>query len=206
MFPSAAYAIDQVGLSMDHEQAQSQEQDLVARIRSGDVVAFESLHQEFVSGLLSFAYTQVRSREIAEELVQDLFLGLWKYRQQWVLTRSLKAYLYGALRNRITSYRRTIAARHELQRPADDAAEGLAALPSTERTDDLVREADLVAAIDRAVAALPRRCRETFVLVRQQHLSYAEAAEVMGVSVKAVEMNIVRAFAALRRQLADWRA
>ena len=41
--------------------------------------------------------------------------------------------------------------------------------------------------------------------MRQQHLSYVEAAEVLGVSVKAVEMNIVRAFAALRRDLADWR-
>ena len=201
---AAASAIDQ-GALMEQEQEQEKERLLVARIRSGDVVAFEHLYEQFVPGLLSFAYTQVRSREIAEELVQDLFLSLWKYRQQWILTRSLKAYLFGALRNRISSYRRTMAARHELQQPTADAVAGLASLPSSESTDHLVREAELMEAIDRAIAALPRRCRETFVLVRQQHLSYAEAAEVMGISPKAVEMNIVRAFAALRRQLADWR-
>jgi RNA polymerase sigma-70 factor, ECF subfamily len=197
---SAASAITQ-GAWMEHEQ----ERELVSRIRAGDAAAFERLYEEFAPGLLSFAYSQVRSREISEELVQELFLNLWKYRQKWVLSRSLSAYLFGALRNRIYSYRRTMAGRDELSRPASDEETGIASLPSASRTDDLVREEELVRAIDRAVASLPRRCRETFVLVRQQHLSYVEAAEVLGVSVKAVEMNIVRAFAALRRELADWR-
>lgn len=194
----AASAITQ-GASMELEQ----ERELVSRIRSGDAAAFERLYEEYASGLLGFACTQVRSSEIAEELVQELFLNLWKYREKWGLTRSLKAYLFGALRNRISSYRRTTAARHELQQRTADAEADLAALPSAARADDLVHEAELREAIERAVAALPRRCRETFVLVRQQHLSYADAAEVMGISVKAVEMNIVRAFAALRRELAD---
>ena len=118
----------------------------------------------------------------------------------------MKAYLFSALRNRISSYRRTMTARHELQQPTEESAHALAGLPDASHSDDLVRESELMEAIDRAVAALPRRCRETFVLVRQQHLTYAEAAEVLGVSVKAVEMNIVRAFAALRRELSDYAA
>ena len=204
VFPSpAASAIAQSALM---EQEHEHERELVSRVRMGDVAAFERLYKETVTGLVTFAYSQLRSREIAEELVQELFLNLWKYRAKWVLNRSLKAYLFGALRNRITSYRRTMGARHELQQPATEAADTLAGIPGASRTDDLVRETELIEAIDRAVAALPRRCRETFMLVRQQHLSYADAAEVMGISVKAVEMNIVRAFAALRRELADWRA
>lgn len=198
MRPPAASAIPQ-GVSMELEE----ERELVSRIRSGDAAAFERLYEQSAGGLLAFAHSQLRSREIAEELVQELFLNLWKYRAKWVLTRSLKAYLYGALRNRISSYRRTLAARHELGQRTADAEADLAALPSASRTDDLVHEAELREAIEQAVAALPRRCRETFELVRRRHLSYAEAAEVMGISVKAVEMNIVRAFAALRRELAD---
>lgn len=178
------------------------ERELVLRIRSGDSAAFERLYEEFAPGLLGFARTQLRSREIAEELVQELFLALWRHRAKWILTGSLKAYMYGALRNRITSYRRTMAASYELAQGAGDADDGLLLLPSASRADDLVHETELREAIERAVAALPRRCRETFLLVRQQHLSYADAAEVMGISVKAVEMNIVRAFAALRRELA----
>ena len=198
----AVSAITQAA-SMEHEH--DNERELVSRIRAGDVAAFERLYEEFVPGLLAFAHSQVRSRPVAEELVQELFLTLWKHRQQWVLARSLSAYLFGALRNRIISYRRTLAGQEALSRPASDDDSVFAMVPSTDRTDDLVREAELMVAIERAVASLPPRCRETFVLVRQQHMSYAEAAEVLGISVKAVEMNIVRAFAALRRSLADWR-
>ena len=198
---SAAVSANTGDAWMEHEH----ERELVSRIRAGDVAAFERLYQQHVSGLLAFAYAQVRSRPIAEELVQELFLNLWKHRYDWVLTRSLSAYLFGALRNRITSFRRTMAGRDELRRPAVDEDDDFTELPSGSRTDDLVRETELLNAIDRAVASLPPRCRETFVLVRQQHLSYAEAAEVMGVSVKAIEMNILRAFAALRRDLAAWR-
>jgi RNA polymerase sigma-70 factor (ECF subfamily) len=181
------------------------ERDLISRIRTGDLAAFERLYNEFGPGLLTFAYGQVRYRAIAEELVQELFLNLWKHRQKWVLTRSLAAYLYGALRNHIYSYRRTMAGRDELSRSSVSDEAGLAVLPSSSRTDDLVRESDLQKAIDRAIESLSPRCQETFVLVHQRHLSYAEAAEVMGVSIKAIEMNIVRAFAALRRDLAGWR-
>ncbi|HET7551335.1 MAG TPA: sigma-70 family RNA polymerase sigma factor [Gemmatimonadaceae bacterium] len=186
------------GVSMEHEQK------LVSRIRSGDVAAFEIVYQEFAPRLLQFGLTQLRSRELAEELVQELFLNVWRHRADWVLTRSLNSYLFSALRNGITSYRRTTASRHELRQADDDTSGNIANFASAGRADDLLDETELLQAIDRAVAALPRRCRETFLLVRQQQLSYAEAAELMGVSVKAVEMNMVRAFAGLRKQLADW--
>jgi RNA polymerase sigma-70 factor (ECF subfamily) len=197
--PSLDGAADVQGTLVEHEF------ELVSRIRSGDIAAFETLYEQSAPGLLGFAYAQLRSRELAEEFVQELFLNLWRHRQKWVLTRSLTAYLFGALRNRIASYRRTTAALHELRQTTDDAALVLHEIPGLERTDDRVREDDLLRALDRAVAALPPRCRETFLLVRQQRLSYAETAAIMGISVKAVEMNMVRAFAALREQLADWR-
>lgn len=181
------------------------ERALVSSIRSGDAAAFGQLYQRFASSLLGFAYSQLRSRETAEEIVQELFLAIWRHRGSWELTRSLKSYLFGALRHHIVSYRRTLRARDERTRSTESADEELAALPSASSSDHLAREAELVEAINRAVEGLSPRCRETFLLVRQQHLSYAEAAEVLGISTKAVEMNMVRSFAALRRQLAPWR-
>lgn len=178
---------------------------LVSRIRAGDEGAFEQLYARFASSLLGFAYSQLRRRETAEEIVQELFLAVWRHRANWELTRSLKSYLFGALRHHIVSYRRTLRARDEQLQSSESADEDLAALPSALTADDLARESELIEAINRAVAGLSPRCRETFLLVRQQHLSYAEAAEVLGISTKAVEMNMVRSFAALRRQLAPWR-
>lgn len=163
------------------------------------------MYERFASSLLGFAYSQLRSRETAAEIVQELFLAIWRHRGTWELTRSLKSYLFGALRHHIVSYRRTLRARDERMRSTESADDELAALPSASSSDHLAREAELVEAINRAVEGLSPRCRETFLLVRQQHLSYADAAEVLGISTKAVEMNMVRSFAALRRQLAPWR-
>jgi len=54
------------------------------------------------------------------------------------------------------------------------------------------------------VTELPPRCREVFTLTRDRHLSYAEAAEVLGISRKTVEIHVGRALALLRQHLADW--
>src|SRR5690606_41794326 len=141
------------------------------------------------------------SREAAEDVVQELFLGLWRHRHRWILSDSVRAYLFGALRNRIVSHRRALAVRERRQHVGPRAA---ASLPSSSSADHRIREAELLDAIEKAVEGLSPRCRETFRLVKQEHLSYAQAAEVLGVSVKAVEMNMVRALAALRKQLAEW--
>jgi len=178
------------------------DQEIVSRIGAGDMRAFEALYRRYASAMIRFAYSQLRSVEVAEDLVQEVFLALWRHRERWVLSGTVQAYLFGALRNRIVSHRRKQLARGgRLQRVGEGA---VVALPSPSRADDRVREAELAEAIERAIDGLTPRCREAFLLVRQHHLSYAEAAEVMGVSVKAVEMSMVRALAALRKQLADW--
>jgi len=184
------------------EAAALSDQEIVSRIGAGDVTAFEALHRRYAAAMIRFAYSQVRSREAAEDLVQEVFLALWRHRERWVLSGTVQAYLFGALRNRIVSYRRKQLARGgRLQRVGEGVA---AALPSASRADDQVLEAELIDAIEKAIDGLTPRCREAFLLVRQQHMSYAEAAEVMGVSVKAVEMSMVRALAALRKELAEW--
>lgn len=147
----------------------------------------------------------MRSRETAEELVQELFLSLWRHRHKWQLSRSLRSYLFGALRNHIVSYRRSRQAVNARNLAEEYSDSGLDLLPSRDGSDDRARESELREAIHRAINALSPRCRETFLLVRQQNLSYAEAAEVLGISNKAVEMNMLRALASLRKQLAPWR-
>jgi len=181
------------------------DRELVARIGAGDIAAFEELYRAHAPALLSFAHARLHSREVAEDLVQDLFLVLWRNRAEWELKGSLRSYLFGALRNRIVSYRRARQAREgQLRRVEEDAVQ-LDSLPSAHRADHLVREKELAAAIERAIESLSPRNRETFLLVRQHNLSYAETAEILGISVKGVEMNMVRALAALRKELAHWR-
>lgn len=187
------------------DTSRTQDTALVERIRLGDVAAFRELYDAHAPSLLGFALAQLRSRELAEEVVQELFLKLWRHRTKWVLVRrSAKAYLFSALRNGIASHRRSLRALPRRGETIEASATLLQSLPSSESAADHLEEVELLRVLGAAVASLPPRCRETFLLVRRQGLSHAEAADVLGVSVKAVEMNMVRALAALRIELADW--
>lgn len=178
----------------------------ISRIRAGDARAFEEMYRAYKNDLAAFVHSYVRSPEITEEILQDLFLRIWQQRDLWECSGPLRAYLFRAARNRAIGY-----IRHERvdaafrERSANEyfasAMPGAVAGPDASiGTDELER------AIERALDELPPRCREAFVLNRRHHLSYAEVAAVMQLSVKTVEVQMGRALAILRRELAEWRA
>lgn len=176
---------------------------LVARARAGDQEAFGEIFAEYYPRLVAFARAALPDGRtgVAEEAVQDVFLEIWSRRETWTIERSLAAYLFRAVRNRISSERRTL--RLEQGYAATIVRELDAA--TTERADDHLDEAELEAALASALAVLPERARQVFLLNRREHLSYAEIAVVLGIAVKTVEMHMARALKALRTSLADWR-
>ena len=76
-----------------------EESNLIARIRRGDESAFESLYLAHHDELWRFAYTHVRSRDVAEELVQDVFLAVWGTRATWEVKTRVRAWLYASVRH-----------------------------------------------------------------------------------------------------------
>jgi RNA polymerase sigma-70 factor, ECF subfamily len=149
----------------------------------------------------AFVESCVRSRAGAEEVVQDLFLRIWAQRELWEVPGPLRTYLFRAARNRAVSYLRH--ERVELAfRDRTIAEVKLAAVPST---DDVAVARVMRDEIEAAIDALPGRCREVFRLARYHHLTYAEVAAVLDLSVKTVEVHMGRALVALRKRLAGWR-
>lgn len=165
-----------------------------------NVAEFEALFRTHHAGLCDFVYAYVRSHEVARELVQDLFLRLWE-RADAVPSPITAAYLYTAARNRaIRHIRRERVAARWVERQVHDPAP-VASSPSA---DAAVQERELREAIDRIVAGLPERCRLVFTLSRHQHLSNAEIAATLGISVKTVEQQMWRALKVLRVKLAPF--
>lgn len=177
----------------------------ISRVRAGDARAFEQMYRAYKNDLAAFVNSYVRSPQATEEILQDLFLRIWQQRDMWECTGPLGAYLFRAARNRAISH-----IRHERldaafrERTANEYL--AAAMPGgVAGPDESIGTGDLERAIERALDELPPRCREAFVLNRRHHLSYAEVASVMQLSVKTVEVQMGRALAILRRELAEWR-
>jgi RNA polymerase sigma-70 factor (ECF subfamily) len=167
----------------------------LARLRKGDEQAFERLFHAEYAPLCAFAARIVGSPQVAEDVVQAMFLKLWSNRGYLPQVDSLRAYLFVATRN---------ASLDHLKRSAVE--EKWAGRPGwlDEREAEVDDENDLEAAeraqtLREAVQALPERARLVVTMRWVNGLAHREIAEAMGISVKGVEIQITRALQALRR-------
>ncbi len=160
---------------------------------------WESAFQSYYVELCEYVLRFVGSAGIAEDLVHDLFLCLWDSRDRRGGMDLTGSYLYVAARNRALKYlrhRRVAAA--WIERAAREE------VPSASSPEDLYLRRELADAVTRAIAELPSRCREIFVLRRQQQLSYNEIAARAGVSLGTVKSQIWRATVLLKEKLAPY--
>jgi RNA polymerase sigma-70 factor (ECF subfamily) len=174
--------------------ADSAEGQLVARIRSGDVAAFESMYRTHHPDLCDYATTVVRSRAIGDELVADVFFAIWQRRADWNPAHGIAAYLFRAVRNRATNARRGAAREEQRYRAAThDDADVIA--PVDLETQD--RDAILT----QFLATLSTERRVLVQLRWGRGLSYPEIAERLGVSTAAIQMQMSRLLRVLRQRL-----
>lgn len=194
--------------SAAHGDAAARDRAWVAAIRTGDAAAFEAMFRAYRTDLVGFAESLLRSRESAQEVVQELFLRIWRQRELWEFPGPLNTYLFRAVRNGAISYVRheriQTRFRERVARGGGGTGSHLHGTPAPS-ADEEVRLADLNDAIARALDELPNRCREVFRLSRYHHLSNAEVAEVLGISVNTVEVQMTRALGVLRKRLAEFR-
>lgn len=168
-----------------------------------DSTAFESVFRAHYQGLCDFVAGYVGAREIAHELVQDLFLRLWELQGTSEAPPLSRAYLYAAARNRAIKVlrRRRVEARWE-QRAVRDTA----SFRQGPGSDEELWRSEIAHAAEGAIRELPERCRLVFTLSRHQHLSYAEIAQIMGISASTVETQMWRALKMLRAKLGPYLA
>jgi RNA polymerase sigma-70 factor (ECF subfamily) len=175
----------------------------IERISADDESAFAELFRAYNRELFRFAVRMTGSPDEAEDAVQAVFVALWQDRATRVVRGGLRVYLFAAVRNRILQDLRHRRVRRRLR--ADVLAFTTGHRSEPFQSPDLsVQRAEFGAALDAAIAALPPRCREAFVLTREHGMSYAEAAATMGISPHTVMVQIGRALAALRKSLAPF--
>ena len=160
---------------------------------------WESAFQIYYVELCEYVLRFVGSAGVAEDLVHDLFLCLWDSRARRGDMDLTRSYLYVAARNRALKYlrhRRVAAA--WIERAAREET------PTASSPEDLYLRSELADAVARAIAALPARCREVFVLRRHHQLSYDEIAARTGVSLGTVKSQMWRATVLLKEKLGPY--
>jgi RNA polymerase sigma-70 factor (family 1) len=167
------------------------------RIALGDQSAYKELFELFYHRLLRLAFIITKSRELSEEIVSDVFIGIWRKRKKISSIENLTVYLYVAIKNTSLNYlsrltKATIVRLDDLDfEPEQPFADPEQALITREMNNRIYR----------AIESLPPRCRIIFKLVKEDGLTYREAAEVLHLSVGTIDNQLVLALKKLSQAL-----
>jgi RNA polymerase sigma-70 factor (ECF subfamily) len=171
------------------------DEQLIARVSQGDIIAFESLVQRHQKSALRAAQRFLGDAAEAEDLAQEAFLQIYHQAHRYRPERAaFKTWFFTILLNLC---RNTIKKKRLVysEDPSNDAADR--DTPST-----LLARQEQQRVLAQAILKLPTNQRSAFILCHYENFSYAEAAQSLGVSVKAVESLLVRAKRNLREELA----
>ena len=160
---------------------------------------FEQLFKAHYKALHAYATTILKDIDIAEEVVQNLFLKFWEKRELLSIATSIKAYLYKCVYNDSLNYLKheNVKLKHQnfTVYTMDTSSE-----PASAKAELTELETKLRAALNE----LPEQCRTIFQLSRFEELKYKEIAEQLGLSIKTVENQMGKALKILRIKLVDF--
>jgi RNA polymerase sigma-70 factor (ECF subfamily) len=180
---------------------------LMLRFKNGDRSAFDKLFTKHTRSIVNFAYRFVRNREIAEELAQEVFLKVYENAAGYSVRAKFTSWLYTIATNVCLNEIRKpqFRVRHqplEHLRPDGGSDEEMKIEFGTAVRPDTIFERHAIASVIKdALEQIPEKQRIAFILNKYQELSYAEVAEVMDSTEKAVKSLIHRAKEALAERL-----
>ncbi len=170
------------------------ESQWVKKILEGDAQSFESLFNAYCQKLINFSRRYVIDKQIAENIVQDVFVNVWTNRSNLDHSRSIKTYLFTAVKNNSFKYLRHLNVEREHKDIMFDVIESIDPAIKVEKNET----ADQV---HQEINKLPEKCREIFSMSKIDKLKYSEIADILNISVKTVETQMGRALKKLRKNL-----
>lgn len=164
-----------------------------------DTAAFKEAYQRHWNSIFEYAYKRTGSKEIAEEMVQELFTKLWERRKDLTIDKEcLSNYLYTAIKYIVVNHYQSKKVRNEFMKEAYHRLE-------TENTTEqqlFFNEASI--ALEKAVSVLPKQCKKVFKMSREEHFSMKEIATRLSISPKTVENHLGKAIKTIRMHMRDF--
>lgn len=161
----------------------------ISLIVNGDQKMFGHLMEQTADELLLFATGFLRNKEIAEEIVSDVYLKIWNNRLELENINNLKSYLFISVKNGCLSHLRKT--KNEKVISFDEFSD-FCFLPVEGPESDII-DKETLSLVYKAIEKLPPKCKLAFTLAKINGLKYKEIAEVMNISEKTVNNHLVNA-------------
>ncbi|GAB1451320.1 RNA polymerase sigma-70 factor [Draconibacterium sp.] len=166
-------------------------QNVLNRISdNSDELAFRELFNLFSDGLYRFSFSILKNKELAEEVVSDVFFNIWVHRETISKIESFKSYLFTSARNISLNY---------LQKEKRMKTIWMEDVSVSLFIDEICPESELIAeelkiAIGKAINHLPEKCKLIYSLAKIEQLKYKEIAKILDISVKTIDNQLTIAF------------
>ena len=171
---------------------------LLHRIQfDNDETAFQEFYKENVFRLFQFAFSFVQNKEMAEEIVNDVFLRLWQNRGGLDRIDNINVYLYVAIKNTAANYLRKTASRNRI----DLERVMVSHFYLSPDPEQVLVTGELRKMIEQSINQLPPKCKLIFKLVKEDGLSCHEVASILGLHYKTITTQLTIALKKLEQTL-----
>lgn len=159
---------------------------------------FQKVFEQHYNALCNYALSFTKAPATSEDIVQEVFIRIWEKKKEMIHSETIRFYLFTAVRNNCLTY---------LQKEKKSATVALNENSVPEETTGVAEHnensKDYKKHLRHAIAQLPPKCREVFLLSRLSQQSYKEIAESLDISVKTVENQIGKALKIIREYVKD---
>ena len=166
---------------------------LVSELKNGNEKAFRQLFDLYHLDIYGYSISLLKSKEAAEENVQDVFMKVWQHRENLNPEQSFKAYIFTIARNQ---------AFNSLNKAANDALLKEAIFYESQKSHDYgdysIREADCKKLRKEAMEQLPPKRKKIFKMSRKKGMSYEEISQELGISINTVRNQMSKALESMR--------
>jgi RNA polymerase sigma-70 factor (ECF subfamily) len=174
--------------------------NLSARAAGGDRAAFSALMQETKTALFRFVRRYVGDEQDAWDLLQETYAAAWVNIHRYDPTRPFEAWIRTIALNKCRDWSRRRFVRRLIRGDVDLASpEAMSVANGDAPADERMEAGDRLARLNQAISGLPPHLKAPLLLTAIEGRSQAEAAGILGVTVKTVETRVARA----RRKLFD---
>jgi RNA polymerase sigma-70 factor, ECF subfamily len=166
------------------------------RMAEGDKEAFRFFFEKYYTNLCNLVNIYIHDPVISEEIVQDIYIYFWEKKKDISIETSVRSYLFRASKNKSLNYIRNKKTKLAIQKRLMKMS-----YADHEMPDKIMDAAQLREIIETSVNTLPEKCREIYILGKENNLSYNEIAKELDISVKTVENQMGKALKKLRELL-----